>query len=150
MRTWACFAGAIVILIGVLAANGPNAQDRELSKLKIDCLFFYDADGVGNGVKKTVRVEVPVTSGPVPEIALDIPPKTTSFRDYKVEVSAGTNSLKVCVLDKKTDKPITSQLYQFGPSLKNLFVGGHGFTGLTYVHHPKTESKLQFWCVKAN
>jgi hypothetical protein len=43
---------------------------------------------------------------------------------------------------------ITSQLYQLpldsGP--QNQFIGGHGFTGLNYVYHPRTGAELQFWC----
>lgn len=39
-------------------------------------------------------------------------------------------------------------LYQLplnsGP--QNQFVGGHGFTGLTYSYQPESGAELQFWC----
>ena len=41
-----------------------------------------------------------------------------------------------------------STLYQLplnsGP--QNQFVGGHGFTGLTYSYQPESGAELQFWC----
>ena len=41
-----------------------------------------------------------------------------------------------------------STLYQLpinsGP--QNQFVGGHGFTGLTYSYEPDSGAELQFWC----
>jgi len=41
-----------------------------------------------------------------------------------------------------------STLYQLpinsGP--QNQFVGGHGFTGLTYSYQPDSGAELQFWC----
>lgn len=40
------------------------------------------------------------------------------------------------------------QLYQLpldsGPD--NQFIGGHGFTGLSYTYHPTSAAELQFWC----
>jgi hypothetical protein len=40
------------------------------------------------------------------------------------------------------------QLYQFIPEaeLRDQFAGGHGFTGLTYVHHPTSSAELQYFC----
>ena len=29
---------------------------------------------------------------------------------------------------------------------QNQFVGGHGFTGLTYSYQPESGAELQFWC----
>lgn len=44
-------------------------------------------------------------------------------------------------------QPISEHLYQIGPSagaLHTEFAGGHGFTGLIYVHHEG--AMLQVWC----
>lgn len=41
--------------------------------------------------------------------------------------------------------PLFESLYQIGTPLQDIeFVGGHGFTGLNYVHHG--EAMLQLWC----
>ena len=44
--------------------------------------------------------------------------------------------------------PIMTVLYQLAQNARVIdqFVGGHGFTGLHYVHHPTSGAELQFWC----
>lgn len=43
------------------------------------------------------------------------------------------------------DTPLFESLYQIGTPLQDIeFAGGHGFTGLNYVHHG--EAMLQVWC----
>ena len=41
-----------------------------------------------------------------------------------------------------------STLYQFEPQSgpQNQFVGGHGFTGLSYSYMPGSAAELQYWC----
>ena len=55
------------------------------------------------------------------------------------------NHVTVRVLGDTGESVLTS-LYQFGSGdeLRTNFAGGHGFTGLNYVHHG--EANLQIWC----
>jgi len=42
---------------------------------------------------------------------------------------------------------IERRLFQLGDdSPQNEFVGGHGFTGLSYVYHPTSGAELQYMC----
>jgi hypothetical protein len=56
--------------------------------------------------------------------------------------------LRVWVTERGSDMDLTTVLYQLpldsGP--QNQFIGGHGFTGLNYIHHPSSGAELQFWC----
>ncbi len=60
----------------------------------------------------------------------------------------GERSLRLSVTPTNSTNELTAQLYQLplnsGPT--NQFVGGHGFTGLTYVTDPTSNAELQFWC----
>ena len=60
----------------------------------------------------------------------------------------GERALRLWVTATGLTEPLTSQLYQLpqdsGPA--DQFVGGHGFTGLTYVYHPDSGAELQYWC----
>lgn len=57
-------------------------------------------------------------------------------------------TLRLWVTEAGQTAELFSQLYQLpqnsGP--QNQFIGGHGFTGLNYTHHPTTEAELQYWC----
>ena len=52
------------------------------------------------------------------------------------------------VLQSGEEAYLTRSLYQLSKErpLENPFIGGHGFTGLTYVQHPQTRAELQFYC----
>lgn len=60
----------------------------------------------------------------------------------------GERSLRLSVTPTNGTNEITAHLYQLpqhnGPS--NQFIGGHGFTGLTYVTDVVSNAELQFWC----
>ena len=60
----------------------------------------------------------------------------------------GERSLRLSVRPINGTNELTAQLYQLpqnsGPI--NQFIGGHGFTGLTYVTDPGSNAELQFWC----
>jgi hypothetical protein len=57
-------------------------------------------------------------------------------------------SLVISVTAQDTERILVQQLYQFIPEaeLRDQFAGGHGFTGLTYVHHPTSSAELQYFC----
>ena len=51
------------------------------------------------------------------------------------------------VINGEDEQPISEHLFQIGTSagaLHTEFAGGHGFTGLIYVHHEG--AMLQVWC----
>jgi len=66
---------------------------------------------------------------------------------YGAGVVDNERNLRVRVTDT-AETIILATLYQFptdsGP--QNQFVGGHGFTGLTYSYAPTSTAELQFWC----
>ena len=129
------------------AADADKRVAAKRKTLTIVCQFAVrPSTRVARFDKKDIVVEVPVTDGPVAEIGRVIPPKTAEFDDFRVQVSYNTNSLIVRIYDKKARRVISSNLFQFGPKLHNQFHGGHGFTGLTYVYHPKGDAELQYWC----
>ncbi|MBK8900585.1 MAG: hypothetical protein IPM53_05335 [Anaerolineaceae bacterium] len=71
----------------------------------------------------------------------------TFHATYRTGVADNERSLRVWVTDT-ADTVFHATLYQLpldsGP--QNQFIGGHGFTGLTYSYHPMSGAELQFWC----
>lgn len=67
---------------------------------------------------------------------------------YATGAADNERSLRLWVSDGTVAAVFHSQLYQFHPDSgpQNQFVGGHGFTGLTYSYHPTSQAELQFWC----
>ena len=57
-------------------------------------------------------------------------------------------ALSIVVVDLETGQEILRQLYQFDPQnpVENMFIGGHGFTGLNYVFHPGSNAEMQYFC----
>ena len=66
---------------------------------------------------------------------------------YHTGAADNERNLRVWVTDSNDDL-MHATLYQLetdsGP--QNQFVGGHGFTGLTYSYHPTSGAEMQFWC----
>lgn len=127
------------------------ARDRGRAKEKesvdVTCHFAYrTSTRVGRMDEKKIRVTIRVSDEGIEEIARVVEPEKAEFKSVRVEVLHQDNSLIVRVYDKASGRMIVSSLFQFGTELRNQFHGGHGFTGLNYVYHPKDESELQFWC----
>ena len=57
-------------------------------------------------------------------------------------------SLVTTVYASDTGAEVVRQLYQLDlqEGLSNQFLGGHGFTGLSYVYHPVSGAELQYFC----
>ena len=57
-------------------------------------------------------------------------------------------SLSVVVSNLDTEDEVARTLYQFDPQqgVVDQFIGGHGFTGLTYVFHPTSGAEMQYFC----
>lgn len=68
--------------------------------------------------------------------------------EYRPGFDDNERSLRVWVTPTASDQILAVQLYQLpteeGPV--DQFVGGHGFTGLTYVSDPVSGAELQYWC----
>jgi hypothetical protein len=58
-------------------------------------------------------------------------------------------SLNVYVYSVERRKLLTQDLYQFGETLENQFVGDQGFSGLRYVRNPDSRAELQYICETA-
>ena len=60
----------------------------------------------------------------------------------------GERALRVWVTRTTESEPLVTQLYQLpeGAWPEDQFVGGHGFTGLTYAYDPVSRAELQYWC----
>ena len=95
--------------------------------------------------EKTVSIELrPLTgSGAIAEIMTDDIRELT-LGDMAVEVQVYPHAVLLHVADNETKRPITTLNYEPATGLQNLF-GGHGFTGLHYVYHPRSDAELQFW-----
>ena len=50
----------------------------------------------------------------------------------------------VNLVDSKTQRAALK--YQIPDTLENQF-GGHGFKGLNYIYHAKSEAEIQWWAV---
>jgi hypothetical protein len=123
---------------------------RPLAKktsVNVTCHFAYrTSTQVAKMKEQEIKVVIPVSDEGIDEIARIREPQKADFASVRVEVTHQTGSLIVRVYDKQTQRIIVSNLFQFGTDLSNQFHGGHGFTGLNYVYHPKDDSELQFWC----
>ncbi|MCB9007309.1 MAG: hypothetical protein H6656_08125 [Ardenticatenaceae bacterium] len=66
---------------------------------------------------------------------------------YHTGAADNERNLRVWVTDSNDDL-LHATLYQLETSSgpQNQFVGGHGFTGLTYSYHPTSGAEMQFWC----
>ncbi len=67
---------------------------------------------------------------------------------YRTGAQDGERALRLWVTPTGEQGVIVSQLFQLavdsGPD--NQFVGGHGFTGLSYAYDPVSGAELQYWC----
>jgi hypothetical protein len=135
---------ALLLYGGRVRSNDKRAAKKK--SIEVTCHFAYrTSTQIGKLDEKKIRVTIPVSDNGI-EIARIVKPKQAEFNSIRVEVQHNPNSLIVRVYEKDTKRMIVSNLFQFGPDLRNLFHGGHGFTGLNYVYHSKNKSELQFWC----
>lgn len=140
--------GAVVLAgAGVLtaAAAGCGSAQGDGAPLpeRVVCHAFYRADDTGAGQREET-LELPRSDG------LQGSERTVEFEEmsltavYRADAPEG-RSVRVEVRGAE-GADLATGLYQFGspPPQDIAFVGGHGFTGLSYVHHG--EAVLQYWC----
>ena len=87
------------------------------------------------------------------EMAAGDKPKFLQWDDLTLQVRYDFSEYEsttfiIDVLKSGEEAYLTRSLYQLSQErpLENQFSGGHGFTGLHYVHHPETQAELQFFC----
>ena len=143
------FAISIVTFLAIgLAYAAETGEGGDTKAVAVECHFAYRGNPEKGFEKETIVVEIPLQSGPVPEIART-KTKNHKFDDIEVKVLYDVNMLRVSATDVNTGREIWAQLYQLMPGLKNQFAGGHGFTGLGYIHHPTSDAQLQTWSAVA-
>lgn len=71
--------------------------------------------------------------------------------EYASGADGSERSLRLWVTPTAEDDVIVTQLFQLSKDdgLVNQFLGGHGFTGLTYAYDPVSGAELQYWCEAA-
>jgi hypothetical protein len=133
---------AVVAAVGVaLGVSSLRASSHQPS-IQIECRFFHRPE-----VTKDVR------RGPV--VALSSRRRDASGRagpfGFRITTGVGPrqgepDDLSVRVWSRRSGRPVTSAIYQFGGRQPaNQFGGGHGFTGLVYAYLA-TGAELQYFC----
>ena len=129
----------------VLAACTTSASPSpETAAHTIDCLVAY-RPSVSVGFEREETVSLSAAT----------PAQTLSFTDlvFHAQYWPGNqppneHGLRLWVTPADREKELVSQLYQFSliDSVRNQFLGNHGFTGLSYVYHPESRAELQYTC----
>lgn len=67
--------------------------------------------------------------------------------DYDFSAGEG-GALRLDAVEPESEDILMRGLYQLAPGEPppSAFVGGHGFTGLVYVHPPRSEAEAQYYC----
>ena len=134
---------AILLLVGCQNTSTGTEADSPDRASEIVCYTAYRASsGVPIEAEESIMFSDKDEQGSL----------SFSDLDFHAQYGAGEQNrernLRLRVTATSIKDELTSQLYQFplesGP--QNQFVGGHGFTGLSYVYHPVSGAELQFWC----
>lgn len=138
-----------LILLVLIGCNETQAQATDTPAasvpLSIDCHLAYRSS-VTIGIEREETVSFSATD--------DSQKVTFSQLQFQAQYWAGAEqwaerALKVSILPAEGSNELAAQLYQLSKTetLRNQFVGDHGFTGLHYVYHPTSGAELQYWCV---
>ena len=136
-----------VLLLSALfltACGGTETNSTQPAKsASIVCTVAYRPD-----VSQPIEREETLTFGDADA------EKSVAFDDmvFHAAYSAGEldneRALRLWVTGSEETAVYQTQLYQLpidsGP--QNQFIGGHGFTGLSYSYHPASSAEMQFWC----
>jgi hypothetical protein len=137
------FKQALLILILLFLLSGCSSAGSGNAVLgDINCHVSY-RPSAGESL-----VESPLLTLSADGDSESIPFEALEFRAQFLSDAFEGQSLSIVVTDSGTQREITRALYQIDPKLglSNQFVGGHGFTGLAYVFHPKSEAEMQYFC----
>lgn len=133
-------ARVLLVALAVAACSGGEAALPD----EIVCTTQYRpfAESMEAAEEQTftvVRVDRPVTQGVSVDFSL------MSIEVVYVGEAPDGRTVTIVVTDRDGAE-VTRALYQIGaPALQDIgFTGGHGFTGLHYVHHE--QAMLQYFC----
>lgn len=132
---------AALILTGCTAGPGDDASTAS-DPPDVSCTVAYRS-----AVTEPLEPSREVTLMAGESDNVELGDVTIAF-DYSSSESEGA-SVRVDAFPAGSDAPLTRTLYQFidgRPPTGDLFAGGHGFTGLSYVYPPGASSEAQFWC----
>jgi len=139
-------SGNVIVLafffVALLAGCGHNNPAKSSGPLNITCEVFYRA-----------TAGVPLEAAPLLSLPGKMDRHFLDFDDLSFEARFQNDpfegqALNISITDRITGAEITKHLYQFDGQNqpRNQFIGGHGFTGLTYVFHPASSAELQYFC----
>lgn len=107
---------------------------------QLACSFFWrksDAHGFRKANERTVAFD-------------DVGVRDFQLRDFDFSVQVGESKGggRELLVSAKVGHAEISERYDFGAhgGAAHLPDGGHGFTGLRYLTHPKSSAEVQFWC----
>ncbi len=148
---YAWIAILMVLLVSVSGCGQANTSSGDVTQtaqaertLTLTCYTAYRSSAT-----VAIEQEEEIMLGPNDDH------RTITFSDltFEAHYSAGAaeweeQGLNVRVRAADTGEELTSTLYQISKTegIRNQFVGGHGFTGLSYVYHPLSRAELQYWC----
>lgn len=147
-KSW-LLAGLGLAWFMLVSCQGTQAQSNQTQTtvvpLSIDCHLAYRSS-VTVGIEREETLSFAA--------ATDSQTVTFSQLQFQAQYWAGVEpweerALKVSALPAEGNSELAAQLYQFSKTetLRNQFVGDHGFTGLHYVYHPTSGAELQYWCI---
>jgi len=141
------FKKLFIVLLVLIMPNTVTANEISIHKIELN-FYFRDIEFGKVKVKErqTHVVFIEGYSGSFPEMDTSRVKRTEIVLiDFKVEVVTSTSGLVVHFRDTDTSKLLLTSTFQLTNKLVNQMKGGHGFTGLQYIYHPRTGSELQFW-----
>lgn len=139
----------VVLLVAVVpgCSRSPTkvSAKKHLEK-RIEFDFYYRKDTSSpHSVTRKLGFLVPVLEGDVIENALIKKPRRIEVGEFVVSIQTDFNCFFLDVFEKADPERLRARkLFQIDKGLKNLFAGEHGFTGLNYFYHSKTDGELQF------
>jgi hypothetical protein len=135
----------LIVLAGCAAAPWAAAPGSGAPPSSaVECLVAYSARA-GTGIDREQTVLLSVETR---QQELDLGDLTFHAQYWPPGASPGEHTFRVWVTDNDAQSEVVAQLYQLplNAAVRNQFMGDHGFTGLSYVHHPVSRAELQFTC----
>ncbi len=134
----------VCITLAAVSCSTPpeQASEQATAPSNIDCQVFYRASA-GESLSEGPPIAL-TPNGGSGVATFDELEFSAQYLGDEFEGS----SVSISVIAPDTREQIIAQLYQIDQSkgLVNQFVGGHGFTGLVYVHRPGSAAEMQYFC----
>jgi hypothetical protein len=134
-----------ILIFSSILVSCQLTPKNDIAPLKIQCEVYYQSStNVEEQTQKSTSIfELSAENSNHVETYSDMSVKA-KFSDDDFE----GRTLSITISDPTTGLQLASHLYQFQKETlpSNEFVGGHGFTGLSYVYHPLALSEIQYFC----